>query len=67
MEINSLETLFLVALDHFSQKNGHNDLARGLFFSLNIGPYILPIYRPLSIFFDQFGGAQMAQKWPTTA
>jgi hypothetical protein len=51
--------IFLV-LDHFSLKNGPNDLVRGLFLSSDIGPNILSTCGPLYI----FSGNQMAPKWP---
>jgi hypothetical protein len=53
---------FPVVSDHFSQKNGPNDLFRSLFSSLDIEPYILSICKPLGTFLGQFGGAQMARK-----
>jgi hypothetical protein len=53
------KSCFLVILDHFSYKDRPNDLVRRFFSSLDIGPYILPTCRPLRIFLDSFGGAQM--------
>jgi hypothetical protein len=41
--------------------NRSMDLVRSLFSSKDIGPYILPTYRPLSTFLGPFGGAQMPQ------
>jgi hypothetical protein len=48
-------------LDYFSYKNGPNDLVRGLFSSLDVGTYILPICRPLGTFLIPLWGAQMPQ------
>jgi hypothetical protein len=56
------ENCFLVVSDNFSYKNGPNNLVRGLFFSLDIGPYLLPNCGHLGTFFGPFGGAQMALK-----
>jgi hypothetical protein len=59
---NSIKTCFLVVLDNFCNKNGPNDLVKGLFSSLDIGPYVLPTCRPLGILSGPFGGAKMAPK-----
>jgi hypothetical protein len=40
--------------------NGSNNLARELFLSLDIGPYLLPTWGPLGTFLGLFGGAQIA-------
>ena len=55
------KTFFLVVLDHFSYQNGPIDLARGLFSSEDIGPYIPPTCRPIVYRFGPFRGAQMPQ------
>jgi hypothetical protein len=48
MPQNSIKkTYFPVVLDHSFLENGPNDMVRGLSFSLDIGTYILPTYRPL--------------------
>jgi hypothetical protein len=51
----------LVVPDYFRYKNGPIDSGRGLFSSLDIWTYILPICGPLSTFLGPFGGAQMPQ------
>jgi hypothetical protein len=55
------KTYFLVAPDHFFLKDGHIDMVRGLFSSLNIGTYILSTCGPLCTFLGPFGGTQMPQ------
>jgi hypothetical protein len=50
MAKNSIKPCYLVVLDHFSLKDGPYDLVKDLFLSLDIGPYILPSYRPLGAF-----------------
>jgi hypothetical protein len=43
MPQNRKKNYFLVVPDHFLYKNGPIYLVRGLFSSLNIGTYILPL------------------------
>jgi hypothetical protein len=62
MSQNSIKNFFLVVLDYFFYKNGLDDLARGLFSSLDIGTYILSTFGPLCTFLSPFEGAQMPQK-----
>jgi hypothetical protein len=50
MAKNSKKKLFLIVLDHFSHKNGPNDLVWGLFLCLDIESYIPPTCGPLSTF-----------------
>jgi hypothetical protein len=60
---NSIKTSFLVVLDHFSLKNGSNNLVRDLFLSLDIGPYFPATCGSLSTFLVPLGATQMAPKW----
>jgi hypothetical protein len=59
MPQNSIKNYFRVISDYFSYKNGPNDLVWGLFSSLDVENYILPICRPLCTYLAPFGGAQM--------
>jgi hypothetical protein len=58
----SKNTCFLEVSDHFSLKNGPNDLVKGLYLSLDIGQYVLPACGPLCTFLGLFGAAQSAPK-----
>jgi hypothetical protein len=55
-------TCILIVLGHFSYKNGPNDLVRGSFSSIDIGPYIRPFARLSVLFLGPLRGAQMAPK-----
>jgi hypothetical protein len=69
MAKNSVKTYFLVVLEYFSYQNGPNDLDRGLFSSLDIGPtsrlhagrLLSGRPRPLGSLLGPAGGAQMAK------
>jgi hypothetical protein len=50
-----------IILDHFSWKNGPNDLDRGLFLSLYFGPYISPTCWSLCAILGPFGTAPMPE------
>jgi hypothetical protein len=52
---NSMKAYFLVVLYNSSLKNGPNNLIRGLFLSLNIGPYVPSTFGLLGIFLRPFG------------
>jgi hypothetical protein len=43
--------------------NEPNSLVRGLFISLDVGPYLWPIWGPLGFFLGVYGSARMAPKW----
>jgi hypothetical protein len=55
MPQNNMKNYFLVVLDHFSCKNGPNDLVRGLFSNLDIWTNILSTHQPLSTIWVNFG------------
>jgi hypothetical protein len=61
MPQSSIKNYFLVVLDYFSNKNGSNDLVRGLFSNSNIGTHFPPTHGPSSTFLVSFGGAQLPQ------
>jgi hypothetical protein len=61
MPQNSIKNCFLVVLAYFFNKNGPNDLVRGLFSSLVVGRDISPICRLSGTSMDPFGDAQMPQ------
>jgi hypothetical protein len=61
MAKNSIKNCFLVVLDHFSHKNGPDDLVRGLFSCLDIRSYIPPTFGPLSTFLGT-NGPKMVKK-----
>jgi hypothetical protein len=61
MPQNSINTHFLVVLDHFSYKNGLIDLVRSPFSNLDTGTYIWPTCGSVCTFLGPFGGAQMPQ------
>jgi hypothetical protein len=57
MPQNSIDTLFLAVLDHFSYKNGSIILVRGPFSNLDTGTYIRPTCSSLCTFLGPLFGS----------
>jgi hypothetical protein len=61
MPKNSIKKTFSGCFGPFLLEEGPNNLVRGLFSRLDIGPYILPTCGPLHTFLGSFGVAQKAK------